>query len=116
MTVEVAPPRTVEVDEEALAAAGGGPAAAAQIAAAAAAAASAGGRSKGFAGGDPSGGGGGAPGRTRKVLVPVEQSVRKMAEKYRRDPTGEVPAHEDAAKIVYLIDADAIQVSSWQGA
>ncbi|RYG47068.1 hypothetical protein EON67_08920 [archaeon] len=48
---------------------------------------------------------------SRRTLIPVEQTIRKMTEKYRRDPTGATPAHADMAKVVYLVDANAIQVT-----
>lgn len=48
--------------------------------------------------------------RKKVVLVPVEQAIHKMTEKYRREPTGAIPAYNDMAKIVYLLDASSIQV------
>jgi hypothetical protein len=49
--------------------------------------------------------------KKKMVMMPAEQAIRKMTEKYRRDPTGATPAHADFAKVVYLLDSNAIQVN-----
>jgi len=103
LTVEVAPPVVEEVsaddDPPAGAATAGGArktgVGAAPLPAAAAAAAA------------PAGSGGG---RKKLVMMPVEQGIRKMTEKYRRDPTGALPAHADMAKVMYLLGGNTIQV------
>jgi len=61
--------------------------------------------------GDGGGGGAGAAGGKKRVNVPVEQAIRKMTEKYRRHPTGAVPAHLDMAKVIYLLDERKVQVN-----
>jgi hypothetical protein len=67
----------------------------------------------------PGGGGGGAAGLhgaagggllTVEVEHKLEQPLRKMSEKYRRDPTLATPAHEDVAKAVYLLTEGLFQV------
>lgn len=100
MMVEVAPPRSVDIDEIHLVDGGIGPnAAAARVLEAQTNFAL-----TGVAAPPPLG-------KTRKILIPVEQSVRRMCEKYRRDASGDTPAHEDIAKVVYLVSSDAIQVA-----